>query len=166
MMLFVKSKALTRLYKEHYKMQDISGFGLQVRIVATETFPSGFTITQFADDGDPFALGDQQIKDSGMGVNGDLVVWSVANPITITINVIPNSDDDKNLTALFEANRVGKGKRAVQDSVTMTAMYPDGKSITYSNGVITNGTVGRSVASAGRMSSKAFVFSFENKVGD
>lgn len=147
-------------------MQDISGFGIQVRVVASETFPSGFTLTQFADDADPFSFTDQQIKDSGMGVNGDLITWSTANPISITINAIPNSEDDNNLSVLFEANRVARGKRAVNDVITMTAIYPDGKQLTLSNGAITNGTVGNSVASAGRMNTKAYVFVFEGKSGD
>lgn len=146
-------------------MQDISGFGIQVRIVASQTFPNGFTVTSFADDADPFAFTDQQIKDKAMGVNGDLIAWSTATPTELTINVIPKSDDDKNLTVLFEANRAAKGKKPVQDIITMTAIYPDGSTVTLNNGVITNGTVANSVASAGRMNTKSYAFAFEGKTG-
>lgn len=146
-------------------MQDISGFGLQVRVVASETFPEGFTITQFADDGDPFDFPSMQIKDKAMGVNGDLITWSKANPIEITVNTIPNGEDDANLGVLLEANRVAKGKKVVRDVVTMTAIYPDGKSVTLSNGVITDGMPANAVASAGRLKTKAYKFVFENVTG-
>lgn len=146
-------------------MQDISGFGLQVRIVASETYPSGFTVTQFADDSDPFDSPSQQIKDKAMGVNGDLVVWSKANPINTTLNIIPNTEDDKNLAILYEANRVARGKKNVHDVITMTAIYPDGSQKTLSNGALTDGVPGNSVASAGRLKSKPYAFTFENITG-
>ena len=36
--------------------QDITAFGLKVRVIASNSFPAGFTVTQFADDGDPFDI--------------------------------------------------------------------------------------------------------------
>lgn len=76
-------------------MEDISGVGLRVTIVASNTFPSGITITQFADDADPFDVPSMQLADKAMGLNGDLITWSKASPLTPTINVIPGSEDDK-----------------------------------------------------------------------
>src|ERR1700753_3783497 len=105
-------------------MQDVSGFGVSLQIVASSTFPAGFTVTEFADDVDPFDIPSIQIADKAMGVNGDLIIWSKPNPINITVGVIPNSDDDKNLGILLEANRVGRGKISAQDVVTITAIYP------------------------------------------
>lgn len=146
-------------------MQDISAFGIRVRVVASATFPAGFTVTQFADDGDSLDVPSQQIADKAMGVNGDLVVWSRANPINVTLNVIPNSPDDLNLQVLLEANRVGRGKRSARDTITMTAMYPDGSTRTWSSGAITDGIPGQSLASAGRLKTKPYIFTFENTVG-
>lgn len=146
-------------------MQNISGFGLVVNVVASNTFPAGFTVTQFADDADPFDIPSIQIADKAMGLNGDLVVWNKATPISVTINVIPGSDDDRNLAILAEANRVGRGKRGAQDVITMTAVYPDGTALTLTPGVITDGAPGTSLASAGRKKSKAYAFTFENRVG-
>lgn len=140
---------------------DVSGFGLRVRITASRTFPAGFTVTQFADDADPFDLPSIQVADKAMGLNGDLVTWSKANPILPTINVIPGSEDDRNLAVLLEANRVGRGKTGARDVITMTGTYPDGRSITLSAGVITDGMPGNSVASAGRLKSKSYAFAFE-----
>jgi hypothetical protein len=142
---------------------DVSGFGAQVQIKASETFPQGFVVTQFADDADPFDIPSIQIADKAMGLNGDMVTWSRANPITITINVVPGSDDDRNLAILFEANRPGKGKRPAQDIITVVAAYPDEGTLTLTEGKLTDGPPGKSIASAGRLKSNAYQFSFENK---
>jgi len=143
-------------------MNDVSGFGLRIRLTASATFPAGITLSQFADDADPFDIPSLQVRDTAMGLNGDLVSWSKANPIKPTINVIPGSEDDRNLSVLLEANRVGKGKFGARDTITMTATYPDGTSLTVSQGVITDGAPGKSVASTGRLKSKAYVFAFES----
>ncbi len=142
-------------------MQDISGFGLQINVVASVTFPQGFVVTEFADDGDPFDLPSLQIGDKAMGLNGDLIVWSKANPLLITINVIPGSEADKNLAIVFDANRVGRGRKPARDVITMTAIYPDGSTITLSPGKMTDGMPGNGVASSGRLKTKAYMFAFE-----
>lgn len=144
---------------------DISGFGLQIRLIASNTFPVGITINQFADDTDPFDLPSQQINDAAMGVNGDLVTWSKANPIMANLAVVPNSPDDIALSILFEANRAGRGKKSARDVITMTGIYPDGRMVTYTQGKMTDGMPGNSVASAGRMKSKVYSFKFENRIG-
>jgi hypothetical protein len=93
----------------------------------------------------------------GMGLNGDLVHWSTAQPLVITLNVIPNSDDDKNLYVLAEANRVAKGKTSARDKITIALTYASGEVRTLSNGVITDAILGNGVASAGRMKTKAYI---------
>jgi hypothetical protein len=131
-------------------------------LVASATFPAGIDLTQFADDGDSLDIPQQQIADKAMGVNGDLVVWSRANPLTLTINLIPGSDDDRNMSVLLEANRVARGKRGARDTITLTAVYPDETTQTWSLGRITDGIPGKALASSGRMKSKPYMFAFEN----
>lgn len=143
-------------------MQDISAFGIRVRLVASVTFPAGIDITQFADDADSLDVPQQQIADKAMGVNGDLIVWSKANPLLTTLNVIPASEDDRNLSVLLEANRVARGKRSARDTITLTAVYPDGRTQTWSQGKITDGIPGNALASSGRMKSKPYLFAFES----
>jgi tail fiber protein gp32 len=142
---------------------DVSGFGSQVQVKASNTYPQGFVISQFADDADPFDIPSMQIADKAMGLNGDLIVWSKANPLMITINVVPNSEDDVNLSVLLEANRVGKGKTPARDEITIVAAYPNEGTLTLTGGIITDGAPGNSIASAGRLKSKAYQFAFENK---
>lgn len=141
---------------------DISSFGIRVRIVASSTFPAGIDITQFADDGDSLDIPQQQIADKAMGVNGDLITWAKANPLNLTLNIIPNSDDDRNMSVLLEANRVARGKRGNRDTITLTAVYADGKTQTWSGGRITDGIPGNALASSGRMKTKPYMFAFES----
>ena len=142
--------------------EDISGFGLRVNLIASSTFPAGFIISQFADDSDPFDLPSIQIADKAPSLNGDLVTWSKPSPLLISLAVIPGSGDDRNLAVLADANRVGKGKQGARDSITMVGIYPDGSTITLANGRLTDGMIGKSVASAGRFKSKVYSFAFEN----
>ncbi|UAW63488.1 hypothetical protein KMZ15_05160 [Mycoavidus sp. HKI] len=146
-------------------MNNISGFGLSVQVLATVTFPIGFTVTEFADDGDPFDIPSIQIKDTAMGLNGHLIAWSKPSPISITLNLLANSDGDKNMARLLERNRAGSGKIITRDVITMVATYPDQSTMTFTNGVITGGMTANSVASAGRMKSKPYTFVFENRIG-
>lgn len=143
-------------------MNDVSSFGLLIRIIASRTFPGGFNVSQFADDADPLAIPSIQVRDKAMGSNGDLIVWSKANPILISLAVIPNSEDDRNLAVLFESNRVGKGKQGSRDIITMIGIYPDGSSIQLQQGAVTDGMPGRGVVSAGRLQTPVYQFAFEN----
>lgn len=144
-------------------MQDVSGFGTTLNLIASNTFPSGFLISAFADDADPFDMPSIEIKGSAMGLNGDLIVWSKATPLGLTVAVIEGSDADTNLGIVFEANRVSLGKASVGDVITVTAVYPSGRTITLDGGVMTNGMPGPSVASAGRLKTKVYMFKFETK---
>ncbi len=146
-------------------MQNISGFGLIVNVLASHTFPVGFIVTEFADDSDPLDIPSIQIADSAMGLNGDLIAWSKANPIPVTLAVIPNSLSDINLSILLEANRVGRGKIGARDIITMNLVYPAGNFVNLNNGIITDGFSVNSVASAGRIKSKTYSFKFEGRVG-
>lgn len=145
-------------------MENISGFGMRVVLRASVTFPVGITLTQFADDSDPLDFPSIQLADKAMGINGDLITWSKPNPIPATLNVIPGGVDDTNLSILAEANRVGKGKNSSRDIITMTVIYPDNSTVTLTSGAITDAMPGKSVASAGRMKTRPYVFAFENKV--
>lgn len=142
-------------------MINISAFGLSAQILADSTFPNGFPVTEFADDADPLDSPDLATADTGMGLNGDLIVWSRPAGIEITVNVIPTSTGDSNLDALLEANRVSKGKAGARDTITIVFTYPSGQTVTCSNGVIISGPVVSSVAGQGRIKTRQYHFRFE-----
>jgi hypothetical protein len=143
---------------------DIPSFGTVVNIVASKTYPVGITVTQFADDADSIAFGALKIANTEMGANGDLLRYSKPTPIPVTLNVIPSSIDDENLSELIDANRVGKGKIGASDQITMTVIYPDGSRVTLTGGAITDGEVGKTATSAGRLKTKSYSFMFEQKI--
>lgn len=142
--------------------ENISGFNLIVRCIADKSFPVGFDVKEFADDTDPFDLPSLKIASTAMGLNGHQIFWSSANPIQQILAVIPGSDSDKNLSILFENNRPGSGKAFVNDEITMTCIYPNGSTVTFSKGVMTDGIPSFPIASAGRKKTKVYNFSFEN----
>jgi hypothetical protein len=144
--------------------QDISGTGTVVVLKASTTFPNGLSISQFSDDSDPLDLASLQIADTAMGLNGDLLIWSKANPISLTLNVVPQSADDVNLQILGDANRVGAGKVSAKDQITATVVLPDGSIVVLNKGVLKNYMPGNSIASSQRLKTKSYVFEFESKI--
>lgn len=143
-------------------MSDISGFGLSLRILASNTFPVGFDVSQFADDSDPLDIPELDIAEAAMGLNGDLVRWTKANPIAININLIAGVDDDRNMLRLFEANRAGRNKTSAKDVITMVGSYPSGLIITLTGGVCRSFVPAPAVSSDGRLKSKPYGLTFEN----
>ena len=146
-------------------MFNISGFGFSVNLIASTTYPVGVQITEFADDSDPADFPTLQIGDVAMGLNGDLITWSKANPIKVTLGVIPQSDDDTTLSILLAANRVGRGKQSARDVINMAVFFPDGNFVTLVNGVITDGVPISPVSNSGRLKTRTYQFAFENYVG-
>lgn len=145
--------------------QEISGFGVTATLIADKSFPTGFTITQFADDSDPLDMAAIQIAETAMGLNGDLLSWARATVIPAVIAVVPNSEDDLNLSILADLNRVGQGKVSVNDVITLALVYPDGRNITLSGGKLTMAPFGNSISSQGRIKTKVYTFAFQNKIG-
>ena len=145
-------------------MQDVSGTGIKVKIIALPTFPVGIDVSAFADDADPLDTPELQIAEWGMGVNGDMVIWRAPKPIEITLNVIPNTEEDLNLAILFDSNRVAKNKISTKDNVTMIVSYPDGTVKTLANGAIVQAMPMNSIASNAKTKSKPYKFVFENKL--
>lgn len=143
---------------------DISAMGLKVTIVAVPSYPVGFTITQFADDGDSLNIPDMTIMQSGMGVNGDLVVWRTATPCNVTLNVIPGTEDCNNLENLFKLNITQKNKIASKDLITMSIEHADGSVSMLTNGYIVAGKPVQDYSSNGRAKSRSFSFVFENNI--
>lgn len=144
---------------------DASWTGLTITLAADKTFPTGITLSAFADDADPFDIPAVVIAEGAMSGNGDLVTWSKAAPTTVTINLIPGSDDAENLTILGDQNRPEKGKKVAGDTITLTGVYPNGKTRTFSGGRLTSYIPGDAAASSGRLKTKPFAFIFESISG-
>lgn len=145
--------------------ENISGFGLRVVLTASTTFPVGLELTQFADDTDPFDIPEITVAETGMGLNGDLVIWARAVPIQVSVSVIANTPDDRSLETLLEANRVAKGKRGARDIINLSGIYPDGRVKIMRAGAIITGVPGNGISANGRYKTKTYRFIFENQAG-
>lgn len=141
---------------------DTSGTGFSLTIKASVTFPQGFPVTAFADDADPWDAPSLNIATPSMNVNGDLVVFSTPQVVLRTLNVIPGSEDDNNLSILYEANRVGKGKKSARDVITIVASWPDGSTETISGAKMTDGMSGKSLAANAKIKSRSYAFAGES----
>lgn len=144
-------------------MTNITGTGIFIYVTASQSFPSGFIVSQFTDDADPIDIEDLTIADAAMGLNGNLIVWSKAVPIKLSFNVIPDSDDDQNLEIIADNNRVGANKTSVGDVINLVVTYPDGATTSYTSGIMLVAPAGTGVASSGRMKTKKYSFAFEGK---
>jgi len=144
---------------------DVSGFGFQIFLIGSNTFPGGSLMTAFSDDTDPMDIPEITVADVGMGLNGDLISWSRAEPLKPKFAVIEGSPEDINLAILLEANRVGAGKTSARDIITATAIYPTGATVTFLSGKILGGMPAPSVASSGKIKTKTYMFAFQNRIG-
>lgn len=143
-------------------MFNISGFGLTVSLIASNTFPVGLLLTQWPDDQDAISFPDIEIADMQMGVNGDAVSWSKAVPIKLTLAAIPDSPTDLQLAVLLQANRVGVNKIGARDIIQCVVIQGNSNIGTFTNGIITGGPSFNGVQSTGRMKTKIYTFSFES----
>jgi len=145
-------------------MFDLSNNGVSYRFISSIIFPAGFTITEWADDSDPFDLPELEIATPSMNLNGDLIVFSKPEPVLITLNVIPDSDADRNLAIVFEANKSGKGRRQAGDICTLIGVYPNGNTTRLSEGKMISGTPGLGVDSSGKGKTASYKFAFQNMI--
>ncbi len=145
---------------------NVSGNGTVLVLAASKSFPVGFPITQFPEDGDPIEIENIDIGDTAMGINGDLIHWSKPNPIKVSFSVIPGSVDDINLQMIIDNNTVAPLKLVANDIITLTKLSPDGTLISvFKNGIFINGPQGTSTGGSGRNKSKTYHLAFESKIG-
>ena len=141
-------------------MSDVSHIGTIVRLTASNTFPTGFTLSSFPGDVDPFDMADIVIAEAEMGTNGDIYTWSSANPIEVDLSLIPNTADAINMAVLFEQNRPQKNKGTALDEIKVVRMTPDGAQLTLGKGKILSGPPAMSQGSNGRLKTPTYKMAF------
>lgn len=141
-------------------MPDLSHFGAIATVTASNTLPIPAPITHFADDADGMDLPEMTIAEMVMGTNGDAVTWTIAVPIELTLNLIPNTLSHLTMNILFEANRAEKGKLPARDEITIIRIAPDLSTLTLTGGKIISGTPATSMASSGRLKTASYKMKF------
>lgn len=143
---------------------DISAMGIKATLIADKSYPLGITLTEFADDGDSLNVDDMNIMSYAMGVNGTMVVWRTAVPCPISINLIPGTDECKDMENLFKLNMTQKNKTSRADVLTLMIEHPDGKIDMLTKGYIIAGKPIQDYSSNGRAKTRTFRMVFENNV--
>lgn len=146
-------------------MQDTSSIGVRVYLRASITYPQGITFSAFPEDSDIGTTGDNDIASSASGVNGDLIWWKTVSGINVQVPLIPNTSEEALMDILFEANRGVKGRMPKKDIITMVVTNPvTGVVTTYKNGFVRSGNVGKTYGGDGRIKTKNYGFTFEDKI--
>lgn len=89
-------------------MINISGFGLSANIVALQTFPMGFQVTQFADDIDPISFEPMEPIGYDLLFDGDLFAFDKGAPVIVSLGVLPQTTDDINLKLMLTSKKEGE----------------------------------------------------------
>lgn len=146
-------------------MQNISGFGTRITIIALKSFPMGFSLSQFADDEDPLRAKEVEPFGYEMLYDGSIFPYSKTSPVEVSVSVIPNGDDDINLKILLNSKTSKISLLPFDDNTSMIITYPDGGRAILSNGTIIRGPALDSVLSVGRRGSNTYTFVFGSSQG-
>lgn len=146
----------------HY--HDISATGVKLTVFASYTFPTGFEISEFPADTDPFDSGNIDIAAVAKGINGDVISNLTPATIPFDVSVIPGSEADKNLETLLRVNFINASKIAVHDIVTIVVSYPNGDKVTLLDGSMINGPALKSANSDAAYKTRTYGFMFGNVI--
>ena len=146
-------------------MINISGTGTSVVLVALQSFPMGFNLTQFADDIDPIAAEETEATGIEMLYDGSLFSFDKAAPIMVTFGVIAGSDDDINLKIMLASRKSNVSILPFPDVTSAVITYPDGGRIVLSNGSIIKGSLVDTIQNTGRKKGNAYTFAFNTYAG-
>lgn len=140
-------------------MQDVSGFGTKVTIVALQTFPVGFTVSKFTDDEDPLKI--EAIEPVGyeLLIDGSLFAFDKAAAIKVAISVIPGTAEDINCKILLQGKKGSSSIIPLPDTTSMIIQYPNG-TVALSNGTILSGPLADTIKQEGRFKGNTYVFVF------
>ena len=145
-------------------MIDISGFGTGVTIIALQSFPMGFTVSEFADDKDAIVCEPMEAAAWDMLYDGTLFAYNKASPVQISLSLIPGSDDDINMKILLQGNVSSSGILPLPNTTSMVINYPSGL-VMLGNGVLYRGPLTDSVQATGRKSGNTYDFAFGSFMG-
>lgn len=146
-------------------MINVNGSGTSIVVIAIQSFPLGFTISEFADDVDPISAEEVEPAGFEMLYDGSLFAFDKASPIVLTVSVIAGTPDDMNLKIITQSKRGGASLLPFNDSISMIITYPDGGRVMLSSGVLIKGMVPDSITTNGRRKSNSYTFAFGSFTG-
>ncbi len=141
-------------------MIDISTVGSGVTIFSLTSFPMGFRVGSFADDGDSLVVEPTEVSGFEKLYDGRIFGFDKTSPVLLSLNVIPNTEEDINLKILLQKRKSNPTFLALPDDITMVISYADGGRNVLSEGVMVGGSIADSMLSAGRKKSNTYSFAF------
>lgn len=143
---------------------DVSALGFKILVQDSRVFPRGFTINRTADGADPFAFSTVTVGSVTSDANANIVYRTTPNPTEFTINLLPTSEEDKNMSLLFECHRPRPGVPKTGGEITITVIYNDGSSTTAIKCYFLTGDPKRSIQGDSRYKNKVYTFACEDYV--
>lgn len=155
---------------------DISAVG--AKVVITPSSGSPIKITHFSDEGTPFEAGDVDVSTNQKNLNGDMISSRTPSVYSVSVTVVPGTDDDLALNKLLqEAALMPGGVTAVKNLwiKSLILLIPrinesndaasSGHQYKWSFGRIKSGPTGPSTSAEGRLSARTYTFEFEKYEG-
>jgi hypothetical protein len=146
-------------------MIDISAFGTGITVIATTSFPVGFSISSFADDEDPLNVENTEVSGYEKLYDGSIFTYDKTSPLLLSVGVIAGSDDDINLKILMQMRKSSPQLLPLPDTTSMVICYPDGGKVAMSNGTILSGPLADSLTAQGRRKGNVYHFVFGTFAG-
>jgi hypothetical protein len=145
-------------------MINIGAHGLSIQLIALQSFPMGFSLSQFADDVNPLDVKDTEPFGYELLYDGEMFAFDKANVIELSISVIAGSDDDINLKILLQSRKGGARIAPIPDAVTLVISYPTG-TVMLTKGTILAGPLADTVLADGRKKGNTYRFAFSAFAG-
>ena len=122
----------------------------------------GVTVKDFMDEGSPVEMTDCEIANIEWSCNGRMIRTVKPAAVMISVTVIPGSDSDEGLQALWKQGFCNGGKLDAPDNqLTASLSFGDG-SVSLSNGTCVSGPSGYSSSGPAKMGGNTYTFAFEN----
>jgi hypothetical protein len=141
---------------------DVSALGFSILVTDDKIFPNGFQITRTADGADPLDLPDVTIGEATVDANGWIVYASTPQPLLFNMNLLPLSDEDENMSVLFNAHRPAAGRARTGGKMSVTVQYADGSSMSATDVKFIGGSIGKSIQQPSRYKNKQYMFAAQD----
>ncbi len=145
-------------------MADVSAMGIVAWFYDSEIFPNGFPVTEFGDGADAVDVANVGISQSSMDVNGNMVTFAAPEPGNLKFIMLAGTEAAQNMQVLIDAHRAVGGRQTTGGEISITLQYPDGESASFTECVILNAPVAKSVQSPGRYKNMEIEFAYKDVI--
>ena len=138
-----------------FQMKDVSFAGSTVVV-------GNIIVKDFMDDANPVEFQDVEVSSVGVNCNGSMIRNAKPNTIMMSVTVIPGSDSDNQLYALWKRYRVqGSWNAQWEEPLSASVTIGSGRgSRQFANGTMVSGPGGPSSNGEGKMSGRTYTFAF------